>query len=412
MYYLNTNTPFTLFQRTRNSEIYVDKKSIDPGSVQADRDEHAVYLHHQAEALWQADLKISEIDGFQRHLNQHNVIYIDFSRQPDGCASYGDYITDIQNNIKEDIKVAYLQVGERDYSSVSQMLRATGETFLFILDEWDSIFYKAFMGKQDKTQHLEFLKGLLKDQPYVDLAYMTGVLPVAKYTSGSELNMFREYSFMNDHVYEDYFGFLEEEVRDLCQKGGSLSYEELKFWYDGYCTSGGKSLFNPRSVCFALSEGVCLNFWTETGPMGEVKAVVDASKETLEATLAGDDERVAAILEETHDREIPFLDYNDENSLSCVITLCYLAARDRYIVEREAKSGKGYCDYLFLPKKSGSPAIILELKVGGGCEAALAQIKERNYAQKTRSHGCDGVLLVGISYDKEKRHQCRIEKIQ
>jgi hypothetical protein len=350
MYYLNTNTPFTLFQRTRNSEIYVDKKSIDPGSVQADRDEHAVYLHHQAEALWQADLKISEIDGFQRHLNQHNVIYIDFSRQPDGCASYGDYITDIQNNIKEDIKVAYLQVGERDYSSVSQMLRATGETFLFILDEWDSIFYKAFMGKQDKTQHLEFLKGLLKDQPYVDLAYMTGVLPVAKYTSGSELNMFREYSFMNDHVYEDYFGFLEEEVRDLCQKGGSLSYEELKFWYDGYCTSGGKSLFNPRSVCFALSEGVCLNFWTETGPMGEVKAVVDASKETLEATLAGDDERVAAILEETHDREIPFLDYNDENSLSCVITLCYLAARDRYIVEREAKSGKGYCDYLFLPK--------------------------------------------------------------
>jgi hypothetical protein len=50
--------------------------------------------------------------------------------------------------------------------------------------------------------------------------------------------------------------------------------------------------------------------------------------------------------------------------------------------------------------------------VGGGCEAALAQIKERNYAQKTRSHGCDGVLLVGISYDKEKRHQCRIEKIQ
>lgn len=517
MYYLNTNTPFILFQRTRNSEIYVDKSLLIQEVSKRIRTNMlyicvtrprrfgktvnlnmlgAYYTRGMDSGELFDGLAIAGTANYEKHLNQHNVIYIDFSRQPDGCASYEDYITDIQNNLREDIKEAYPEVGERDYSSVSQMLRATAETFLFILDEWDSIFYKAFMGKQDKTQHLEFLKGLLKDQPYVDLAYMTGVLPIAKYTSGSELNMFREYSFMNDHVYEDYFGFLEEEVRDLCQKEGSLSYEELKFWYDGYRTSGGKSLFNPRSVCFALSEGVCLNFWTETGPMneiadcvehnvdavredvvklvagvpigiqlngysaveqqmdtrdeilsamvvygflsyhdgkvrvpnrelmekfervlaresmGEVKAVVDASKETLEATLSCDEEKVAAILEEVHDREIPFLNYNDENSLSCVITLCYLAARDRYIVEREAKSGKGYCDYLFLPKKSGDSAIIVELKVGGGCEAALAQIKERDYAQKARDHGCGEILLVGISYDKEKHHQCKIEKAQ
>ena len=52
----------------------------------------------------------------------------------------------------------------------------------------------------------------LKDQPYVDLAYMTGVLPIAKYSSGSELNMFDEYNFMNDSRYDIYFGFSEEEV--------------------------------------------------------------------------------------------------------------------------------------------------------------------------------------------------------
>ncbi len=39
--------------------------------------------------------------------------------------------------------------------------------------------------------------------------------------------------------------------------------------------------------------------------MGEVKAVVDRSKEMLAATLSGDEEKVAAILEEVHDREIP-----------------------------------------------------------------------------------------------------------
>lgn len=516
MYYLNTNTPYILFQRTRNSEIYVDKsllirevsKRIGTNMLYicVTRPRRfgktvnlnmlgAYYTKGMDSRSLFADLKIAETDEFGQHLNQHNVIYIDFSRMPDGCAGYEDYITAIQHNLREDIKKAYPEVSERDYSSVSQMFQSTGDTFLFLLDEWNSIFYEKFMGEQDKVRYLEFLKGLLKDQPYVDLAYMTSVLPIVKYTSGSELNMFREYSFMNDRIYEKYFGFLEEEVRALCQKEGSLSYEDLKFWYDGYWTSSGKSLFNPRSVCFALSEGACLNYWTETGPMneiadcvehnvdavredvvklvagipieiqlngysaveqqldtrdeilsamvvygflsycdgkvrvpnrelmekfervlaresmGEVKAVVDRSKEMLEATLSCDEEKVAAILEEVHDREIPFLNYNDENSLSCAITLCYLAARDRYIVEREAKSGKGYCDYLFLPKKSGSPGIVLELKVGDSCEAALNQIKERDYAQKARDHGCNGILLVGISYNKEKHHQCRIEKI-
>ena len=145
--------------------------------------------------------------------------------------------------------------------------------------------------------------------------------------------------------------------------------------------------------------------------MGEVKAVVDKSKEMLEATIACDCEKVAAILEEVHDREIPFLQYNDENSLSCVITLCYLYARRDYYIEREAKSGKGYCDYLFLPKKQGKPAIILELKVDDSCESALEQIKNRNYLQKAKEYA-DVVLMVGISYDKTmKRHSCMIEKV-
>lgn len=112
------------------------------------------------------------------------------------------------------------------------------------------------------------------------------------------------------------------------------------------------------------------------------------------------------------DREIPFLQYNDENALSCVVTLCYLYARKDYYVEREAKSGKGYCDYLFLPQKSGRPAIILELKVDDTCAAALDQIKERNYIAKAREYARE-ILLVGISYDKtKKRHDCVIESVE
>lgn len=126
--------------------------------------------------------------------------------------------------------------------------------------------------------------------------------------------------------------------------------------------------------------------------------------------MTGDEKKVAGLLEDAHDREIPFLEYNDENSLSCVITLCYLYARKDYRIEREEKSGKGYCDYLFYPKKAGMSAIILELKVDHTAEEALSQIKEKNYIQKVKEY--DTTLLVGIAYDKiQKKHQCKIEKI-
>ena len=515
MNYLNTNTPLLLFQRNLNSEIYVDKsllikkvsKYINTGDCyicitrprRFGKTINAAMLasyytkEYDSHKLFD-NLAIAETSMYEKHLNQHNVIYIDFSQIPDFCTSYHDYIANILSDLKKELSEHYPKLKEETYSSIGRMLKDTEDTFIFILDEWDSVFYKDFMTTPDKVQHLSFLKGLLKDQPYVELAYMTGVLPIAKYSSGSELNMFDEYNFMNDYIYDEYFGFQEHEVRQLCQEHSSLSYEELKKWYDGYYTSDGKSLFNPRSVSKALTRGICLNYWTETGPMneiadciehnidevredivkmvsgipvevelngysatelqlntrdeilsamvvygflsyydgyltipnhelmekyqkilsrdsfGEVKAIVDSSREMLEATLAEDEDKVAALLETVHDREIPFLKYNDENALSCVITLCYLYARKDYTIEREEKTGKGYCDYIFIPKKNGKTAIILELKVGHSCEGALQQIKDKNYMQKVAHY--KEILLVGINYDEKKHHTCKIEKVK
>ncbi len=142
--------------------------------------------------------------------------------------------------------------------------------------------------------------------------------------------------------------------------------------------------------------------------MGEIRQIVEKSREMPEATLDKNAEKVASILEEVHDREIPFLQYNDENSLSCVITLCYLYARKDYHIEREAKAGKGYCDYVFLPKKKGKPGIILELKADDTCGNALRQIREKKYRQKLEGYA-EEALLVGIGYDRgKKRHDCVI----
>lgn len=121
-----------------------------------------------------------------------------------------------------------------------------------------------------------FLSNLLKDKPYVSLAYMTGILPIAKYSSGSELNMFLEYTMASEEKYSHYFGFVESEVDELYTWYLSLSQkpkvtrEGLRTWYDGYHTMGGERVYNPRSVVASLLNNNLGNYWTSSGPYDEI----------------------------------------------------------------------------------------------------------------------------------------------
>ena len=120
---------------------------------------------------------------------------------------------------------------------------------------------------------------------------------------------------------------------------------------------------------------------------------------------------VASYLHNIHNSELPILKYNDENSLSCVVTLAYLAARNQYRVEREEKSGKGFADFIFHPRQKKLPGIILELKADDTPEAAIAQIKGKEYCEKLRKEKVEQILAFGISYDTNKKeHQCVIEE--
>ena len=75
---------------------------------------------------------------------------------------------------------------------------------------------------------------------------------------------------LNDSKYDKYFGFTLAEVENLCKKQSKFTFEELKMWYDGYKTYSGLDVFNPRSVVYALSDGVCQSYWTNTRPMDEI----------------------------------------------------------------------------------------------------------------------------------------------
>ncbi|MCD7839865.1 MAG: PD-(D/E)XK nuclease domain-containing protein, partial [Erysipelotrichaceae bacterium] len=135
--------------------------------------------------------------------------------------------------------------------------------------------------------------------------------------------------------------------------------------------------------------------------MGGVQKIVKHSEQILEATLNQDEETLAQLIEESHDKEVDLFHYNDENSIACLLTLCYIKARDDYDIKREDKSGKGRCDMIFRPMYDG-PAIIIELKVNDTPEAAIQQILDKNYIQEVENNS--EILLVGISYNTNSKH--------
>lgn len=143
----------------------------------------------------------------------------------------------------------------------------------------------------------------------------------------------------------------------------------------------------------------------------KLASVLRNSDELLEATLNQDEEAVAKGIDAVHTDHVSILSYNNENSLSCVITIAYLSAQREYTLIRELPAGKGFADIVFLPRKfSDKPAMIVELKWNQSAEGAIGQIKNMQYGKALEEYS-GNVLLVGINYDrKEKTHRCIIEK--
>ena len=155
---------------------------------------------------------------------------------------------------------------------LAKIFQKTNRKFMFIMDEWDAVFHMPLISQKERQEYLLFLKNLLKDQVYVELLY-DRILPIAKYSAASELNMFVEYNMATRERFSSYFGFSEGEVDKLFQIYSEttirprITRHDLKIWYDGYCTASGEQLYNPRSIICALSDNQLGSYWTGSGPM-------------------------------------------------------------------------------------------------------------------------------------------------
>lgn len=335
--YLNSKSPYGMFREDYSLTYYVDKtdilselvplielkNSIGEGTeenlekglkyVAVTRPRRfgktvmanmiASYFGKGADSHKEFDtLKAARQPWYKKHLNQHNVIFISFNETPSMCNCYEEYIKSFIKGLLIDLIKAYPEAEiEKDddpwYAFKKIYEYCNQEKFIFILDEWDYIYHQRFATDADKDNFTKFLSNLLKDKAYVELAYMTGILPISKYSSGSELNMFCEYTMVTEEKFSEYFGFTDEEVDDLYERYQKKHVEEkkitregLRAWYDGYHTKSGERVYNPRSVVLALQNNNLGNYWTSSGPYDElfyyIGANVDSVKEDVGLLLS------------------------------------------------------------------------------------------------------------------------------
>ena len=245
---------------------------------------------------------------------------------------------------------------------LSELHAMSDEAFVFVIDEWDCVFRSTT--KEDYEKYLDFLRTLLKDQPYVELAYMTGILPIKKYGTHSALNMFDEISMILPTPYEKFMGFTEEEVKELC-KENDMDFNEMQSWYNGYHFKNNVSIYSPRSVVLALNKKEYSNYWTSTETYEALANYInmnyDGLKETIIKLLSGEKVKV-----DTSSFVNDMTTFNSKDDiLTLLIHLGYLGY--------ESPTNKVY-----IPNKEVSDAFVTSIKNNDWKEATTALINSEN----------------------------------
>ncbi len=232
-------------------------------------------------------LKIAGHETFAEHLNQYDVIYLNM-QQFLTRARKQDVIEYLEHAVIEELREAYGMFLPEQTAVLAAVLEKiyvrTDKQFIFLIDEWDCVMRERQESEALQRRYLDFLRDLLKDQPYVALAYVTGILPVKKYGQHSALNMFREYSMTNQKIFEEYTGFTEDEVKSLCEQY-HMDFEEASNWYDGYMFKKFRHIYNPKSVVEAMSCREFSNYWTSTETYEALKIYMDMDFDGLRSDI-------------------------------------------------------------------------------------------------------------------------------
>ena len=316
--YLNPSNEH--FQESLRSKIYVDKSELIAKTNDVIRTQQkyicvsrprrfgksmalnmlsAYYSYGGDSGELFCGLKISSEESYETHRNKYDVLLLNMQEFLSKSSDIDEMLSLLRQRVVWDLKKAYaidLDSEHLDWA-MQDVYLYTSRPFIVLIDEWDCMFREYQQNEPAQKKYLDFLRSWLKDQPYVGLAYMTGILPIKKYGTHSALNMFSEYSMSDPGDLASFFGFTEAEVESLCREY-RMSFDETQAWYDGYMFPDETgdickniSIYSPKSVVEAMLRRSFRNYWNQTETYEALKVYIqmnyDGLKDDIITMLAG-----------------------------------------------------------------------------------------------------------------------------
>ena len=305
------NPDNSAFQVALNSKIYVDKTGMIAcmNDVLDSTDAYicnsrprrfgksyaanmlAAYYSKGAESEEMfSGLEIGKTEDFKKHLNKYDVIHIDVQWFLTNCEDVDNVVTYITKVVLDELREVYPEILFQEVVSLpdglSRVKNRTGQKFIIIIDEWDVLIRDESANKKVQDEYIRFLRSMFKGtEPtkYIQLAYLTGILPIKKERTQSALNNFREYSMLNAGPLASYIGFTEEEVKMLCQIY-KKDFIEVKRWYDGY-KLGQYHVYNPNAVVSLMADGDFQSYWSGTASYDSIVPLINMDFDGLKTSI-------------------------------------------------------------------------------------------------------------------------------
>ncbi len=191
--------------------------------------------------------------------------------------------------LNRDLKDSYGVSGDDFINNVISVVESSGKRFVFVIDEWDAVIRECKDDIYAQKAYVALLREWFKNGNFtpkaVAAAYMTGILPIKKFGSQSELNDFNEYTMIKPYELSQFVGFTEDEVKEICLKR-NVDFEKMKFWYDGYSYPEVGTIYNPYSVMRASEYNDFSTHWVQTVSPYALDEIIDRDYDGLQKAVA------------------------------------------------------------------------------------------------------------------------------
>ena len=162
-----------------------------------------------------SNLEISKTPDFEKRLNKYDVIHVDIQWCMEPAGGADNIVSYISEKTISELKEYYPDVLTENLVSLPEVLSKinteTGTKFIVIIDEWDVLIRDKAADQKIQDEYIGFLRGLFKGtEPtkYIQLAYLTGILPIKKEKTQSALNNFDEFTMLSPGKLAQYIGFI------------------------------------------------------------------------------------------------------------------------------------------------------------------------------------------------------------